>query len=152
MRPVVWSGAVAAAKLGLSRAIYEAELAAVSARRRLDAATQKTSSSMKSKQAMGTTHMGTVGEHEDEDELGNEIGEDDDDDVAAAVAAAATMPPRGSQANRLIAVDLERTVSGVDAAFAETGTLEQLEMKQVLEAYAHYRPSFGYHLFYLMSP
>ena len=103
---------------------------------------------MKSKQATTTALMGTVGEHEDE--LSNEIGEDEDDDVvAAAVAAAAATTPRGAQANRLIAVDLERTVSGVDAAFAETGTLEQLEMKQVLEAYAHYRPSFGYHLFYL---
>ena len=49
-----------------------------------------------------------------------------------------------ANARKLIAVDLERTVTGVDKAFAEAGTLEQLDMKKVLEAYAHYNPSFGY--------
>ena len=49
-----------------------------------------------------------------------------------------------SLAPGLIDTDLGRTVAGVGSKFAREDSAEQNELRQVLEAFAAYRPDFGY--------
>ena len=52
--------------------------------------------------------------------------------------------PRHLKVRGLINTDLGRTVAGVGIEFAREDSAEQNELRQVLEAFAAYRPDFGY--------
>lgn len=52
--------------------------------------------------------------------------------------------PRHLKLRALIDTDLGRTVAGVGSEFAREDSAEQNELRQVLEAFAVYRPDFGY--------
>jgi hypothetical protein len=52
--------------------------------------------------------------------------------------------PRHLKLRGLIDTDLGRTVAGVGSEFAREDSAEQNELRQVLEAFAAYRPDFGY--------
>ena len=52
--------------------------------------------------------------------------------------------PRHLKMRGLINTDLGRTVAGVGKEFAREDSVEQKELRQVLEAFAAYRPDFGY--------
>lgn len=52
--------------------------------------------------------------------------------------------PRHLKLRGLIDTDLGRTVAGVGSKFAREDSAEQNELRQVLEAFAAYRPDFGY--------
>ena len=52
--------------------------------------------------------------------------------------------PRHLKLRGLIDTDLGRTVAGVGSEFAREDSVEQNELRQVLEAFAAYRPDFGY--------
>ena len=52
--------------------------------------------------------------------------------------------PRHLKTRGLIARDLGRTCSGVGGAFAVEGSIEQNELRQVLEALSFFNSEFGY--------
>jgi hypothetical protein len=119
VRAAVWrrSGWSALERQGVNRQLYEATLAKVSQCKREQKAQEQ--------KAQEQTVAGGGG-----------------DDAPESVPLTPT-----ARARQLISLDLERTCSfGLErhADFAKPGTLEQLEMRQVLEAFAHHRPDFGY--------
>lgn len=106
MRPAVWSAAAASAQLKMGRQLYEEMLAAVSAGKREEAMAAAAAQA-------GAGGARLEGERDPSSNIAS-LGERSQK--------ANTVEQSGStKARMLIAVDLARTVSGVDSAFAEAG-------------------------------
>ena len=125
MRPAVWSAAAASAQLKMGRQLYEEMLAAVSAGKREEA--------MAAAAQAGAGGARLEGEREPSSNLAS-LGERSQK--------ANTVEQSGStKARMLIAVDLARTVSGVDSAFAEAGASQHPRRDQQQTSIGRILPS-----------